>query len=1431
MLFLNKNDIIYTKSIIHRPKPYSQIMIIELKQNKPSCSPAFDICRDLYFNGQTVAAYKEAIVRKKERVAQLPEDFLLCASIARSCGKRLQYRALRKLAYRRFPNHFETTFHYAQALAAQRYHLKALEILNHLKQKADESQRCLVISEEAYINAACDFQVTAQRHMDSLENDSAADHPFVWYNLACTANELTNWEQSVAYNRRAVDAAPLWVRARVNLIHALLACGREADAEKEFQVGFEQKIEDAFFDYFAALFDQTRNHLSEAVAKFERFLNRWPRSELFQSVAWVTSILLFETGNTDKAHVIAKEHLDETAQDFKSVSGKRSHAYLPTPAVIQKHNQCVPTVASAAAWIQGVKLDIPSLSSSMQCKQGTALWRMCKVMHKHGFMSYCLKAEDAILKYMLDRHVPLIGSTTGLFNSHVELICGYNENIDIYYLRDPATWFPFAISADVVKKRYFMRGNSVLALIHERMAENIKVPEEWISTEGSSLLELENACDNGHLDLAEKNYNHISNASSAAFSRDSCSYCVILSPRQHQQAMLTYATDEDQHILIRIRAMLTALSRSTLAEIKKMIENSKEMYSPFFSRYINMLITMTEGDWNQALILIDQLLNRNASLAYLWAYRSDLLSEIGQTEKARENLARALEMMPESTWLQEKALWRMTHRSASYQSKLDVLKKLSREYPDRHELKISLARHMRSGPDGIAYEMAEKKCQNFLPRDVASYERLADWFLMQERKDLARKILEEGRKFLKEDLPKLPFENEDDAEPKSGSPVNVPKNHVESLFDTAYKIYRETDADDLRECDAVNELIQLYDSGKLSWTDAMLLISLRTKWALSRKCHSDIIIGRLRKMLPPSIDGPVVPAVNYYLELVEDRVTTRDVAVCLIDWAEKNLKNQELSAQLMFNLAMLHQTAGHLKKSMDILQRIKTIDNAYVPAYFQIGQTYLRQENYTKAREALRQCLYISPGLFGAMESMIHLCEITGRHDEILAYRLNITQKFPYSEHYYFQWLAACAESQGFEHALVELKMSEDRFTLPTLRLMGARLLINFRKYQEAKELVEGDEEIREQNEYQYSIILILCATAMNDQKRLLDLVRQAIVKWPDDEWVQRQYIDALSSAKPAEARDYLITQLCGDHPNYELGYGYLNNSSNWLDDTITLIEKAPPDNKAVLAEIFGRLMNTSDHQKEYLAFLKWCNINLPEVVNLREQLAIMLDLMRRHDQAQKIAEDLYAKDPDNPRWLDLMARCCQDNTPKKALEYLEKEYKINQSADCLCKMARSYQIMGKRSKAIELYTDVLAKNQSDTLAMVNLFHLGVKPREIQSAIFWALSENLGAHDEYFHVAAVKVALAVKERMPSEWIVGARIRYQLVLSHGGFKDEHKLLKWAIIAWLSKWRQPEEAKKYGFLWDRLQANYFWPRQKWIPKIVPESKGMNLDSGTI
>ncbi|MBA4386745.1 MAG: hypothetical protein C0404_02120 [Verrucomicrobia bacterium] len=1386
-------------------------MHFEVRVDPPHTSEAYARCRELYLAGRTLEAAAESLRLRKARAERTPEDFMLCSDIARSCGDYHQYQAISKVAFLKYPDNWLIGAQYARAQAGRYRLVKANRLLEELRTRVPGKAMPFLDGFLAANNAMSGFRETAEKYEKlTLEKTDGSD-PLVWYELAYMASTVTNWEKAVEYGYRTLEIAPRWQRARTNLVSSLLARGRSDEACRLIDEGLALNLEDESLDFTAGMFELARGRFDEAVRHLERHGSLWKEANTRRYVTATLAITLWEMGRYDEARKRAADCGAEMRKNFQDATPTGAHKLIPLNLVCQRTRECVPTSAAMVSAAQGVVLNLDEILKEMECRDGTPVWKMCDVMQAKGFRTVCVNAGPEIIRTFLDRGIPLIGTLEGFFSSHVEVICGYARDLSLFYIRDPSMWYPYAIHEEDLKNRYSLHANSVVAMIAPEKNGDGFVRDEWISADGTNLRVLAKACSKGDLKTAEAAYAAIPDTSKAAFLRNVTGVRITITPARFTQAMTRLAFDASADVFVRGKALLCLRTPESVRELARLAADNNWGY--FMCRYADILGCLQDCRWADACSALESLLEKQPGMEMLWSYHADVKAEMGDLAEAQESLRKALEISPFSVSLKEKGI-RLHMDQQPYAGQLGELQEVMKSNHDAHYLKYLLATVLANGSDGLEYEKAQKACLAFFPRDPCLYHDLANWYLYQSREDLAGSVLERGRALMGEEEVSL-YEFETKAM-KRATPPPVPTHDAkEQLFLDAERLLAECHYDCAVDSLApVAQLVQMDGARKLAWYDSARLLAMRLAAHLYRPGREPDV-AKIAEILPSKMTGPVTVAVTTVLHRFDYSMMNRAAAVILYDWATRITADSKKTKNLKFYTALLLERSGRVQDAIAEYESMKKEYPGDPGVLYRVGESHWQQGKIVEAIEAYENSLKVAPGLSGAMARLINLYDQVGQSGKAAEWEKSLCRLFPYHYDNFAQCIYRIEREQGAMKAVEAAGSAAGGLhRRGSLDALKAYLLARAGKHDESAAALAGGE-AEKVNEYLAVYARFISAIEKKESARIEELSKYGMEKWPGAVWFLQEYACIVAKKNEAEARKLLRNAILQGNINEDLADLYVRTAPACAEEAMEIIPKVPQQHRDHVVAMFARAFMAAERHNDNIKFLLWCNVNVKHLTYLRERLIGLLDVSNRCTEARKIAEELYEEDKDDPARLGLMGRCVQNTDPREALKYLEREYKMTRSVECLRLQARSYQLLGDGPRAKELYWQAVREDPNSTISLCNLFLLGEPARQLINPVCQAIERAAGVEDQYFHASAVKVAMQTGARLPPGWIHGARARYRAMLAQGSFRDEKSVLRLAIAAWLQTWGENEEAKKYGWWFERFRSRFIWPRTAWIP----------------
>ncbi|MBC7965428.1 MAG: tetratricopeptide repeat protein [Fuerstia sp.] len=1323
------------------------------------------------------------------------------------------YMALVRCAIREFPGDPIVQLYQARVLLTQSRQTEGIEFLRSCEGTLGRTHRAYWGTELANMYASAGFEKSCMQWLKAVQDEPGFDAPLTLYTRSCAHEGLQHWDEAIDLAEQCVAAAPGWVRARTYLIHCLLARGRVDAAQQQIELGTRLGYEEAYLDIAAAMLPMSMGRFDKAQPQLEAILNNWPQADFLPWVRRTLCVLLVELGEYDQAREIAGGQEERMSLPPIPRHGGAKHCYIPLPLIAQNRDQCVPTSVAMAVYPQGKKFDPDVMYREMHGREGTALWRMREWCQSRGLSVVPIRLErDAVIS-MLEAGVPLIGTLEGPFNSHVDVICGFNNNLETLYVRDPGHWAPAALTWEIGLSRYSLHAG-LLAVIAEERADVLATAEHWRSDECGALMDLSQAAASADVQAAEAAFARIGDDTLAAFLRDGYAVNVAISPNQFRERMKLISQDESAHLVARFRAVMSLGSDDADGVLAKLLEEAETTQRLGSSRrYLTLLKQMNEGNWSIALDTVDQLLVRGGRVAQFWELKSDILAELGQHNASREALDLAIELEPLRISTREKALNRAANR-LTMQEFVAELDGLLAEDPKDKRLLQSRAALLQEGPDGRAYEQAALEAIRWLPRMPSAYTALLGWYSGQGRQDLCDRLLADARKMLPDVFSESEKSADDKPATESGVLEALPEDKTE-LLDLVWK-----PSDPRREA-ALARAIELQDSGHLRWYEVARLLACRLLVADRR--GEELVAPE--KLLPESPPG----ARHWFADVLCDLLTRYEpglrTAIEVDRWLVRVVPNFEDYSELWFQKVLLLEQALQMEQALEELRKLLKRYPAMSSALYRMGVVKYRQEDYASARRHFEQALEVNPGLFGAMEMLRDVHLTLDQQKEALNCRRMLRRKLPYSIAYLREELLSVVEQESLNTAERLLNEAAPGFPEERIGVLRARLHIAVDRIDEAAAILSKFEITPNEDEETFEERLaakLQVAVIRKDPVEILALCNAGLIRWPDSVRLQELKAEQLAVTDPQQSADLLRGILHEGEARAQTVWKYFQVAGKSPNDAARhVVLGAPEDRRQGLAELISDVTADPEILQHHEPYLTWALKQFPESDLLRARLAAHHSASGRAAMAVELAEELHRRNPDSVAAARLLGRCLIDTHPNTALKHLEKVCEQNRSVDYLFDLARCNQAVGNVARSQKLHWEILEQNPYVSASLTNLYLVGGSAEKLWPFLTPILNRGYGLDDEYFFVVAVKMALQLKQTLPASWFPLAVQRWAVLQIRPGYRDEQPLLQRALVAWRTRRPsdvRPEMLVPGGFI-EMLKARFGWPGLKWIPKEEP------------
>jgi tetratricopeptide (TPR) repeat protein len=1396
--------------------------------------------RKLFLSGDSKGAQQfiVSLRNKKTPLLKKPEDVAMLRDIYISVGHARTAQAIIRVAVKTFP---ENVFVQLSGLILKSQRRNSMRILQEAKAleilcKTPEDI-ALWHAVNARLSASLGMMETSAEWLKKTKSLLDKSYLEAWYHYSLTHIIRRDWVEAVKVTQTLIDIDSS-LENKILLIRALLSKGDLTQAKVYIQSIDADKGKFYLADSLSIQFYYFIGEIDAAINRLECLRDHWP--EIPSSSIESTMVQLYWLqGDVESAKTMAEKINDPFLEILNTASPTAKRKLITLPVMTQEPMMCLPTTVAMTASAYKIDLSAAELFRDMRGNDGTEIWRMQQHMESIGFDVVYIHPNYEIVKKCLDRGHPLIGSKVTLFNAHVEVIAGYDEGLDGLFIRDPESLTPYFVAKDYLHTAYTAAGNYLIALAPKKVFDWL--PDSAINHDVSNLIQLKKSIALGNLDKARLCFDSISDKSVSTYYRDLYALGAFLSPAQYIESMKLHSVKDDLDDILKLNAIISTQDSDLIQDWITDFKKRHDTLSKEFTQYLEMLVLRSRRDYTSVLERLDFLIAKSPSTDALWSYKAESELELGEMEAAKKSIQIALDLSPASYDIKRK-IRQISPYQESYSDKLSLLCDQIEHYPGVFELEEELADLLLEGDNGLDYEKAIKGCIAKRPLYPWNYNKLANWYLQQDREDLAQNILDQGRNVLtEEELPQLYFEIKQNYSSESQSnnrKINdtvevsndVPDNeNLSRIFRDIIHNWFNSQLPSEKEKIFLKKLnfsdLKWLEESSLSWWEQAYIIGISFA-VKDRETEKRKKIHTLSNFLPLSLPHKVTQMLIAFNKAVEAYPLSSAASQCLYEWEMAQLNGEkEWRYDIAFDLAYLQEIAGFLNQAEARYNEIIKNMPGYYPAYYRLAFVYNQKGMKNEAVQQYKSCISIAPNHFGALSSLIDT--LTNLNDiqqakDWCRYRYNVS---PYSFTSFEQWIYYVAHVDGVEQAWQKLKDYRSYLTSSEEIALRARLLEKKGHYQAAEGLLK---QIINSVKYERHIHVTRtrCAIGQENWSSVLRLTDDALVNDPYDLWFVEVKVTALENKGANDIHEFIAEQFVSNVFSENLASAWLRavlrstDDPSYVRENVSNILNTIPEASIrfyLLQYLTGYFAHYS-YDNEYLLWLKMCDNEFPNDLFFIERMVEYYRAIGKINQAIEIAETYYDNNPDDTDAVLLYGRILEDENPEIAIKYLQKAYKKSGSVECLSRIGRTYHNLGKHKEARKAYWEVLEKNPYDDLSINNLIILSEDPKTIYPYVADAINHGIGNNTEYFLVSAVKTALQINTTVPHMWLDLAENRFKQLQSVNGYRDEMPCIAKALYEWYMYLGDKEKAEgilQQADIKKPIIGSFKWPGKKWIP----------------
>jgi tetratricopeptide (TPR) repeat protein len=1375
-------------------------MFFEARLSPIVVTPAYASVAEAFERGDTTLAHTLATEAAAAGGPRVPADFLLVMDVCRARGEFARSNALCRIAWRRFPDDPMVRLAWARTTSIRGRDLESIELLQPLADHPDLGAlaRAMMASSWGTIGARRRFRALA----DSLR---ASTDPRVRYMLGYGSASLREWDEAIEHLAFTVDHAPRWVRAIGPLCDFLLARGRVAEVERRLLAAEQTGLHDVAVDVAAFAYLSARRRWDDAVALAERASTRWPRKSLAMFAGGV-ALAYWMLERREDAVRWAEIADPELAERFANATPGRGKL-LDAPLRCQERSMCLPVSVSLVCSTQGVDLDPVALYAAMEGHGGASFSKMKSAIEAHGFDVCTVLPKVGLVRRLLDQGIALVGPLYGPGLAHVEVVCGYDEALDLLYVRDPESWILRAFSSDALDERYREHGGLIALL---RRPSSVVIADDERAHGFAAFMAFEAAVTAGDVDGASTLLEAIPDGPTRMLAHwvGHGVSSTTADVRAYERRCL-----DDPELHARFRAAVALQGDVTdLARTRAMLIEADADPRSWLIRMLDARLAIREGRWDDASRIVEELVQEAPSLASTWDLKATIAERRGDEETAEEALDVAYDIEPTNHGITSH--WR--RRWETRRSFAERLREVEAEWRRFESVETAWSDYVgllaSQGPDGAQVADLMAQWTRRFPKSPDAWTERMRWFAYQERGDLVETVRVEASRTLG-----MEFGTRG---PSAAADVETSHGPNEQLGLAMEQVLAGLPVESQLAA-AIEPMRAKAATGRL---DALLHV-----WLLALDYAIDLRRDpNGRAHLPPRLPGAPLPSARAFLERVSGVSLQPRHAADLLAWVADLVPDCDQRDLLLWERAALERIRGRTHDTKALLERLVAREPAHVVALEELASISLQRGDVVDAIHRYEALLDVSPGQVGVLSSLVRLYELTGDHDRMVATQRRLVRRMP--------WQVMASEQLVEFTKLGALDEVRPFFATPSLLLMEARVAYDRGDHARVLALVGDDEHLdtlddrQQRMHFAFKLESSLAIADESAPPPELDAIADAAVqRFPDGAlfWRLRAAL-AIRRSDMAKFRDSITKAIAAGVFEVDLATLLLDVDGADVERMLEVVSAAPEVARGEAAMAWIAALEANGPTEVLPTFVERCAQLVPEAREVR--LRHGWSALDAGDVATAtwVSERLLARDPEDVEARLLLAHSLLESDQHAAESRFQEIAESTGDPRAHHGLASIAAKRGDAPSARRIYWEILARNPLDTDALAALHRLHEAPSVLQPWFRAAIERGRGAETADFLVHAVDVARASGSTVPRRWIDVAMQRLMKVEEDLDDRmldgtSEWMLLPRAVYVVLREMGETEAVEALlqanprvrGLRWAwTAPRRMFWPGRAWI-----------------
>jgi tetratricopeptide (TPR) repeat protein len=318
------------------------------------------------------------------------------------------------------------------------------------------SQKELKFAYNAMVNVLIDMRrfKEASTYLKKLENLS--DEPILdrWgYYYFC----LGEWEKAEYYSTKGIEEGKKPQYSYLTLQSIYTAQGKVEEALELIKEGIER------IPYYLPLYLEKAKKLKQLgqATTFKEMMNQIdeysPHHVYQNSFNYSRGVMLYQNGEFEQFQQFSQSH----SKVFKGTPYATCTSYsleninkIPTQTRLQKYNYCVPATVEMLLERYDVQRNQDEIGEQIYHINGSSLKSATEYLESNGMAYQHFFGTIKLYKQLTDENVSVIIAVNYPNSSHVQLLVGYDENLNAFYIQDPGIPEVLTISYSDFEKEY-----------------------------------------------------------------------------------------------------------------------------------------------------------------------------------------------------------------------------------------------------------------------------------------------------------------------------------------------------------------------------------------------------------------------------------------------------------------------------------------------------------------------------------------------------------------------------------------------------------------------------------------------------------------------------------------------------------------------------------------------------------------------------------------------------------------------------------------------------------------------------------------------------------------------------------------------------------------------------------------------------------------